>query len=802
MGDDATSGAVDDVGQVFTGDLAQPRDVYPGLVVLDGSIVPTSLGINPALTIAAVALRAIETLMRRWGLCPDPGLAERARTANISEGRVRPMFRKLRSEAADKAPLPPPPWIVAPVQTEVQLIERLRGSAKLADGKKHHLEFTLHSDPVAVASLMSRTGPRRIQYDPKRSVLRVFDEQPSPLDDDPRELVERRPGTPGERKRAHLEARAKVAGSLDVLRLIPTRYPARTLRALVAWFQHRGLRDWVQWLAEKAAGLEPPADPMTPAAPGWGERLRGIHDIATRAGAARSLDYRLRLHELKTAPGVVPETLFGSRALREGELKVDGQKRLTYDGRSTPWQQLMELTLDRFPGMPPRESARLILDLPYLGRQGVPLLRVVRQHDHVHALVDFAAFHLYVLRTVLDGHMWSFRRPDRVPHREVNLLPGPTPDLQAPQITRIFVDEVKGKPVPIRLTRYRPTQSRHRLPPVLLIHGYSASGTTFVHPTLPGGGLVGRLVREGREAWVLDLRSSAGMPWATHEWSFEHIGREDIPMAVAHIVATCGEKVDVVAHCMGAAMLCMALLGDIPKHAVRGDQYPELREAMRHRIRRIVLSQVGPVVMMSPSNQARAFLMRYVRQLIPMGDYRFRPEGKDSLADNLLDRLVATLPYPADEFRRENPVWPPWASRPWVQTRRRMDALYGQTFKLTNLSDRTLEHLDDFFGPMSVATVSQVIHFTRSRAITDERGRHVFATADRLRTRLDYPILSIHGSENGLVDVSTADLLKEALDSPKHKVERIENFGHQDCLIGENPGQAFDAIVGFLGSDL
>jgi hypothetical protein len=683
----------------------------------------------------------------------------------------------------------------------VQLIERLRGPATLADGREHHLEFTLHSSPVAIADLMSRVGPRRIRYDHERSVLRVFDGPPSPLDDDPRGLVARRADVPDQRKRAHLEARARVSGSLDVLRLVPTPYRRRTLRALAAWFKHRGLRDTVQRLAEKAAGLEPPADPMKPEPPGWGTRLWGIYDIATRAGAVRSLDYTLELHELETAPGVLPASLFGGRAARKGAvLAVDGQKRLTYDGRSSPWQQLMELTLGRFPGMSRRTSARLTLDLPYLARQGVPLLRVVRQHDHVHALVDFAAFHLYVARTVLDGHMWSFRRPDHVPVRVTNRLPGATADLLAPEAIELIVDAVKGKPVPIRLTRYRPTRPRQELPPVLLIHGYSASGTTFVHPTLPGGGLVGRLVREGRDVWVLDLRSSAGMPWATHEWSFEHIGREDIPMAIAHIVATCGGKVDVVAHCMGAAMLCMALLGDLPKQAVPGDRYPDLRAAMRDRIRRIVLSQVGPVLMMSPSNQARAFAMRYVRQLVPMGNYRFRPEREGSLADNLLDRLVATLPYPPDEFRRENPLWPPWASRPWVQTRRRMDLLYGQTFKLTNVSDSTLESLDDFFGPMSVETVSQVIHFTRGRAITDERGRHVFATADRLQNHLDYPILSIHGTENGLVDVSTADLLRDVLHSPCHQVARISGFGHQDCLIGEDPREAFDAIVRFLGS--
>jgi hypothetical protein len=332
---------------------------------------------------------------------------------------------------------------------------------------------------------------------------------------------------------------------------------------------------------------------------------------------------------------------------------------------------------------------------------------------------------------------------------------------------------------------------------VLLIHGYSASGTTFVHPTLRPG-LAEHLVEAGRDVWVLDLRSSCGMPWSRHPWKFEEVGFEDIPLAVDHIAGVCGSKVDVVAHCMGSAMLGMALLGDVPSLSFPDERYPKLRLAMRERIRRIVLSQVGPVVMMSPTNQARAFVMRYVRQLLPMGEYTFRPAGDGSMADMLLDRLLATLPYPREEFRLENPWWP-WKTSPWVRSRRRMDALYGQVFELGQMSPETLDHLDDFFGPMSVDTASQVIHFAGVRAVTDAQGRHVFATRDRLRELGERRILAIHGARNGLADVSTVDLLRLAFGPEALEVERFDGFGHQDCLIGKNSREVFDRIVRFLG---
>jgi cholesterol oxidase len=53
MADDPARGVVDDAGRVHG---------YPGLRVLDGSIVPTSLGVNPSKTIAALAERGAHAL--------------------------------------------------------------------------------------------------------------------------------------------------------------------------------------------------------------------------------------------------------------------------------------------------------------------------------------------------------------------------------------------------------------------------------------------------------------------------------------------------------------------------------------------------------------------------------------------------------------------------------------------------------------------------------------------------------------------------------------------------------------------
>lgn len=66
MGDNIEEGVVDHLGQVFS----PGAGVHPGLVVLDGSIVPRALGINPALTITALAERAVPLLVKEsaWRL--------------------------------------------------------------------------------------------------------------------------------------------------------------------------------------------------------------------------------------------------------------------------------------------------------------------------------------------------------------------------------------------------------------------------------------------------------------------------------------------------------------------------------------------------------------------------------------------------------------------------------------------------------------------------------------------------------------------------------------------------------------
>jgi choline dehydrogenase-like flavoprotein len=814
MGDDVRQGVTDHCGRVFDPDGPSRQSVHEGLVVLDGSIVPTSLGINPSLTISVLALRAILRLKTEWKLTdnrPSP-----------PQGRLeRPIYAT-------------PDLIGDPKPTRIELTEQVRGHVTLRtlEGKRrsHPVQLTLTTEPTALSKLFAceAHGQRSLSIAPGKGTLTILKagKDFDAVSDQPR--------------REDIALKASISGKLRLFEFAPSNSGFRTARALWAWIRNRGLRDSVQdrlQRLQEMLHLRPRPEQIGPK-PALSRRIWqfiiGIVSVCSRAGAIRLINYDLTIDAVTSSPGF--------DASRFKNQPVRAVKRLTYRRAASPFTQLLEMSVERFPEMRRPvigKSPRLKLNKRYLARQQIPLLRIVDQQDGIAALSDMLAFVLYAVRVILQVHALSFRRPDaplaRIPQR----LPGTAPGLPEPQIEWLTVDEKTEPPVRIRLTRYSGAARQPAVAavtrPVLLIHGYSASGTTFAHPAVPGN-LTQTLCEAGRDVWILDMRCSAGLATATSDWPFETMASQDIPIAIEHVSAvhTKGRdepsRVDIVAHCMGAAMFSMAMLADGPRH-----------ERLHQKVGRVVFSQVGPVMILSRTNVLAAYIMRYARRFVSMREYTFSPPGESTLAGQLFDRALAAMSMPRGELRRENPFFPPRAT-PWAGTRHRMDALYGRTFSLENLSNKVLDRLDDFFGPISVETVSQVIHFAGYNTVTNQRGVNCYVTPHRIAERLTFPMMSIHGEENGLVDVATLALMRNTLEkagvpylnairgprsgetdpvatwqSPD-KIEkliadntaslapgrasyltwRIKGYGHQDCLIGRHAQDNHRVIARFL----
>jgi choline dehydrogenase-like flavoprotein len=63
MGKSAAEGVVDEYGRVFDASKDGERPFHEGLYIADAARIPTALGVNPSLTIAALALRTADTII-------------------------------------------------------------------------------------------------------------------------------------------------------------------------------------------------------------------------------------------------------------------------------------------------------------------------------------------------------------------------------------------------------------------------------------------------------------------------------------------------------------------------------------------------------------------------------------------------------------------------------------------------------------------------------------------------------------------------------------------------------------------
>lgn len=833
MADHAKHGVVDALGRVWVKNGEGEFFADDSLVILDGAIIPGAIGINPALTISALALRAGRRLANAWGWS-EP--ANRSGTASRA-AQERPVHRFVLPTDVDPPRRP----------TQLELIERLTGPAKLSIGGQNEpvqIELTLRTlpfDPRAhmhagEAKLQLRStpdnndgpdpAPGRARPVPALSQLRIFRKADWDRAFDARTQLAARTQEPLEhwldRQAKILDApeaylsqiamlQAPISGWVGLLRERPRHRWLRAAEGLYAWVRNTAARS--AWQSFQEYRLNRGEGPKLSSIFNWRQFPSSLR-MTQHAARTRTMEYEITIHPPSTTKW--PGLFVGGETIR-------GRKTLRYAHAANPWRQLMQVRLDPLPHAAGTEPVVLTLDPAFLARVRTPLLAIVDEDNHADGIADLFAYVAHSGRRILLNHLPSFVRPDKPmtrvwPNQPADPAPKSQPANAVPEPARAndlaaldldgrpaSLDDLVGEnrhrlpsaipglemlryrlPIPgcdpgvpdtAVLTRYRDRTKSPTLPPVLLIHGFTASGSTFAHPALTPG-LAPFLARAPREVWLLDLRTSGALRSARHSWVFEDQARGDIPCAIEAVCRlTHAERIDVFSHCMGATMFSMAVLDDrgIPA-----------RPGLRDKIRRVALSQAGPVMKFRQLNIFRAYLAGLLRYALPLDAFQLRPEQPDALGEQLFDRLLSTLPYPDDsEFDRENPLF---LRTPWTQVRHRMDALFGKDFNVSNMSDEVLARIDDQFGLMDANMIGQALWFAKRNRITSAEGEGYLFNRKTFPQLWPFETLWVHSEDSGVFDPGAAVLMQRLFDScgigSRCKIDLIAGAGHQDWLIG------------------
>ncbi|MCC7100942.1 MAG: alpha/beta fold hydrolase [Rubrivivax sp.] len=724
MADDVQHGVVNAKGQVFRAD----GEVHSGLAVLDGAIVPCALGVNPALTIAALAEHALPALMQAWGLSAAAG-------------------------ATPATPLPPRPLVVREAMpsapTHWSIRERLCGPCTL-QGQHFWAVLDVELAPIAGWRAFLASPDRNVQV--QAAQLRLW-AAPANID----------------------------AFSVDLVAL-PLRCTA-TLTGQVRLFQ----------LAPGIAAPDPKCSMLHYALRVSGSSDRGLLAVGASLVGIKHLGPWTTFPPTATAP--------------------------TPDSRDNPWRQLSEMEVS-CNGAP---IGRWTLDFDDLADRREPLLRITQHASMPDALADLGALALYLLRREaqrLVEKVAQIMGDGRGPQPLAQRLPGVLANGAQPQVTAL--------PGGASLARYLGRTDAAEPTPVLLIHGLGTSGASFTHAAI-GTSLADHLQRQGRELWVLDVRSSVGNERDRQDaqaatWTVDRIAVQDLPLALDEVVRSSQQpKVDVVAHCMGAVMFCIAALSVAD---------------LRTRLRSVVLSQVGPLLRLSPMNRLRGYIGAYLQEYLGIDELDTRPDLRPQMHMDgrlswdktepgfftlLLDALAGTFPLPDDDTERARfKGLPPSPLRDFRHVRHRADAMFGQLFELRQLNDATLTHLDALLGWVKVGMLTQGIHFARQNLLTNARGRNRLLDRDRLRRCFDFPLLIVHGKRNRVFDwrgsLDSLRLLSDVRGEVWHQfgaplqpvagthfgagnsvqMALLDDYGHLDCLIGNDAHtQVFPLIDAF-----
>jgi choline dehydrogenase-like flavoprotein len=732
MGEGFDSAVVDHRGAVFDG--ASNDSTYDSLYVWDGSIAPCSLGVNPMLTIAALAERAFSMLI--------PEIKRR-----------HPRRATLAGQGIDFRGVKPPPE--EDRRVAICLKETMRGT----------LRWRGRRDAPAVEKGEAEAA---LQLEMRIDDLEQFLRCPA----------HRITDVSGFLNMPALSAEPiRVRGTIDFLPPARIRWYSRvwrTLSGLIAWYRKRG-RDDVWQMLRGTSGTD------------WRKTLTsvwGMLHIAYHASERRELRYDLGLESAKNAWRLTGKKKVQYTAdsnlwhsLLRLPVKIRRTGRLRSVANGVLQLDMIALSEDDVPQV--TRAADLPHALLALGGLGLFMLRVaVKAH-----LWDFRA---------PDYRKHSAPLPSEnallCEHVE---FAGETVDAERHWF-RVPATGKPGEPATflLALTRFRTRQRRTyerdaRGAPVLLLHGYAQSSLAFVCEELKED-LVRHLLKQNFDVWLLDYRTSTALPSGRAQCLLDDVAAHDIPAAVRCILDRTRRKPRVFGHCMGAATLAMSLLAGRLKNG-NGESL----------ISAAVFSQVPPFIVGGYYSQYRRQLAAFFRDVVGLDNVTLAADDAATGWEVLMDRLFATLPVEIAEapYREGEPELCPHehdrrVPRTDIATCKRVAGFIGPLYLHANV---TVAHplMHRYFGWGSISVLAQIAKFFEYERLVTADGGNAYVTDDNIARTLDMPIALLHGDRNQVFAFESATRTKDRLNKIREgsctllTIGNDRHYAHFDCLIGD-----------------
>ncbi|MDM0058229.1 alpha/beta fold hydrolase [Variovorax fucosicus] len=591
MGDSARDGVVNHQSQVFSG--SEGEAVHEGLYVCDGAALPGAAGVNPLLTITALAERACQNLCDARGWATELGL--KPRQLLPARGASSPP-----AEPPTEPAVAPPSSLLERLEREISsiahdaeaLLHSVTGQieAGAIDLAKHAIKLIIEKDPALLSPSFQFTETMQGWISTDAVVARP---------DAARRIADDyEVACAWGRMRNQTMCFELTIHTHDLYAMVSDPTHAATISGTVTcpalWHEPMPVASGVFHLL--------PADAQRV------ETWTMTYEMMLQRG-----DSRLRfkghkvLHQWAgSSPWTDTTTLFVRvHDVESAESPMVAQGILTLDLEDLLWQS---------------SSIRLEPPANLLGEleRKVPAAR-----DAINAvyLAKFGGFFGTTLFRAYGGllaDLNNFPALD-LPQLQRRALHAPAPVPYSLDV---------GEGFRIKLTRY----AGGARGPVVLAPGFSVRASSFATDTVEQN-LVEALCARGYDVWLFDYRASpdSGSPIAP--FTIDDIARIDWPAAVRFILEATGARdLQAIAHCVGSMSLMMALLDGMTG------------------VRSIVSSQLTLHPVTNWLNYAKADLglARLLGGYAPLGDRFDNVPGTTDL-DREIDTIAWKVPIPAGE---------------------------------------------------------------------------------------------------------------------------------------------------------